>query len=107
MRNPAPQRELSAPCIRCKATTQHEVLRSSAERGSTEHVDWFQAEYQIIRCMGCRNTCFREVAATSEDIELDGKPTEYITVYPNPDKRTANIDVWKLPTKVRTLYEEH
>lgn len=50
--------------------------------------------------------CFREAAVSSEDTEADGNPTEYVTIYPNPAKRTANIDIWKLPAKVRALYEE-
>jgi hypothetical protein len=100
------KRTVNAVCGQCKLPTQHEVLRGQTETGSTEDVSWYNVEYQIIQCMGCRNVCFRTSTRTSEDTDLNGQPEEYVVIYPEPAARQAAVDIWILPDKVRTLYQE-
>ena len=88
---------LEAFCSRCKSPTQHQVLRSQKETGSTEDVSWYAVEHQIIQCMGCQNICFRQSTRSSEDTDVDGQPEEYVVIYPVPAKREAQVDLWKLP----------
>jgi hypothetical protein len=100
------EKEVTAPCSRCKPPTQHEVLRSQTETGSTEDVSWYSIAHQIIQCMGCRNICFRSSTRSSEDTDRNGNPEEYVDIYPDPAKRQPMIDIWMLPDNVRVLYGE-
>jgi hypothetical protein len=100
------QKTVKADCKQCKSPTQHEVLRGQTETGSTEHVSWYRVEYQIVRCMGCQNICFRESVRTSEDTDKDGVPVEYVHIYPNPTERRPAVETWVLPERVRILYQE-
>ena len=100
------RKTVKAVCSQCKSPTQHEVLRSQTETGSTEDVSWYSVEHQIVQCMGCRNICFRKSTRTSEGTDLNGQPEEYVEILPDPAQRKAAVDVWMLPDNVRTLYQE-
>jgi hypothetical protein len=97
---------IEARCKKCKRDTQHEVLRSEVENGSTPHVDWYNIEYQVVRCKGCENVCFRESIWNSENTDKDGQPEEQVTIYPNPSDREPQLDRWELPDTVGRLYQE-
>lgn len=97
---------VKAKCKKCRHDTQHDILGSKELSGSTPHVDWYCIEYQIIRCKGCENICFRESVSHSEDTDENGQPIESVTIHPNPDERESKIDQWELPEKVGGLYTE-
>jgi hypothetical protein len=97
---------IEAKCKKCKRDTQHDVLHSEEVNGSTPSVDWYSVEYQVARCKGCENVCFRQSTRTSEDIDEDGQPEEWVTVYPNPSDREPQLVWWKLPNAVGRLYQE-
>jgi hypothetical protein len=99
------QKTLQVNCAKCKSPTPHEILRSQSETGSTEHIDWYRLELQIIRCKRCQNIYFKQSAWNSSETP-DGPPEEVVPVRPPPNERRPSVDEWELPERVRTLYKE-
>jgi hypothetical protein len=97
---------VEAKCKKCGRETQHDVLKSKEVRGSTPSVDWYSIDYQIVRCKGCENVCFRESLRHSEDTDEDGQPIESVTIHPDPEEREPQFDKWALPELVGGLYAE-
>jgi hypothetical protein len=107
----ATQNTLQVNCHRCKSHTHHEILRSQSETGSTEHIEWYRLELQIIRCKRCQNIYFKQSAWNSGDTHPSGAsagdpPEEDRTARPISNERRASVDEWELPDRVRTLYRE-
>ena len=93
-------------CMRCKRPTEHAILADHSETGETEHIDWYKESHQVIQCKGCQNVCFREIFASSEDTDPDGRPSDQEKVFPNPERRSPIVDLWTLPKSIRDLYTE-
>jgi hypothetical protein len=107
----ATQKTLEVNCYQCRLPTQHEILRSQSETGSTEHVEWYRLELQIIRCKRCQNIYFKQSAYSSGDLPGGGTPPgnppeEDRAVPPGSIERRATVDEWELPDRVRALYKE-
>lgn len=100
------RKSVEAVCSQCKSLTQHEIVRSQTETGSTEDVSWYSVEHQIIRCMGCRNICFMRSTRSSENTDLHGQPEKLVEIYPDPAQWQPAVEIWMLPDNVRTLYQE-
>ena len=97
---------VNVDCVRCKLSTQHEVLQAHEETGCTKDDIFYTEEFQIIRCMGCQNICFKKSEWNSEDYDLNDGSIEHIHVYPKPGERKPSVDQWMLPDHVRILYDE-
>jgi hypothetical protein len=107
----ATQKTLEVNCYKCKSHTQHEILRSQSETGSTEHVEWYRLELQIIRCKRCQNIYFKQSAWSSGDLPAGGAPPGDLPDDKPPVRSVAvgrlpTVDEWELPDRVRALYKE-
>jgi hypothetical protein len=102
----AAQKTLHVTCFKCKSPTQHEILRSQSEIGSTEHVEWYRLELQIIRCNRCQNIYFKQSAWNSGNIQFDKGCEDPAPINSASVERRATVDEWELPDRVRALYKE-
>ena len=97
-------------CNRCDLPTNHRVCNSvtySYDDG------WLQGNeiYEVVQCLGCDQLSFRIGSQNSEDYEPD---EEGNLVYPESEEvfpsrlmgRTPIEDIYYLPEKVRSVYNE-
>jgi hypothetical protein len=101
-----PKKTLQVNCLKCKSPTQHEVLRSQSETGSTEQIDSYRLELQIIRCRRCQNISFKQSAWNSGESYAGDIPNEPVAASPDPAQRRPTVNIWELPDRVCALYKE-
>lgn len=103
---------IQADCEKCAGEKEHTVISSYTDKGSQTIKDegfgvWWENEYQIIQCRGCKTISFRVKKYFSEDDNDDASDPTKIYLYP---KRSWNnkqhIAMNKLPKSVATIYSE-
>jgi hypothetical protein len=111
--DPCPNNHGIAPiwCRDCKKETNHKILHCvqyhlfSEIDDPRDYEGW--KEYQIAKCLGCDELCFRTIATDNETIDQDGNPVETIHVFPEPAESRALIaDYMTIPSDLRRIYKE-
>lgn len=100
-------------CKECSRETSHTIVASYKETGCEDcgggnSVDWV-SQSQIIQCLGCETVSFREVSTCSEDVDYDESGMYYpetIRYYPGRTEGLKAINVYLLPVKIQSIYQE-
>ncbi len=98
-------------CAECKNRTNHKVLRSVRHSGggaigNSEDSYWWEADYQIVQCLGCETCSFRSVSSNSEEYDEDG-PAEFESIFPKRSlEGHATKDYFNVPWNLRRVYRE-
>ena len=106
-------------CKECCRETSHNIVSSYEETGSEDcgggnSVDWY-SQSQIIQCLGCETVSFRVTSTFSEDYdhEYDYDKNEHVMVhnetvkyYPGRTEGLKAINIYLLPEKVQSIYQE-
>jgi hypothetical protein len=108
-------REIQIPCATCVGKTYHIVLASVDKSGSEDlgraTFEW-NAEYQIVQCLGCKTISFRSASSNSEDYDIgEGGQWEYAIredLYPSriDGRKGMGENALYLPAKAQRLYTE-
>ena len=98
--------EKTLPCSRCDGKTYHKVLLSIDKSGEEHDGDfdfYWDTNYQIIQCQGCKTISFSKASSNSEDYE-----SVYEDLYPSrvEGRKGFENEVLYLPSKVRRIYSE-
>ncbi|EOX3395599.1 DUF4145 domain-containing protein, partial [Vibrio cholerae] len=102
-------------CLVCKHPTNHIVVLSADIDGQENYSesDWiyWDAHYQIVKCLGCDSFSFRKTDSNSEDYqqvgedEWDNPVNEYL--YPKRDINTLPTkNFLNTPSVIRRIYNE-
>lgn len=97
-------------CNKCDNRTNHNVCSSVEFYWDTEDIQGID-NYEIVRCSGCDGISFRISSSNSEDCDygINGEiiHPESEEIYPNRIMgRTTLAEMYFLPEKVRSIYEE-
>lgn len=108
--------QCNIPCRSCTGKTLHKVLVSvnavCSERDTFPYQKYWESDYQVVQCLGCKTVSFRETYLSYEDYDyaIDGTH-EYIveeTLYPSRLEGIKGLgdDEYYLPETVRRIYRE-
>ncbi|MFA5777888.1 MAG: DUF4145 domain-containing protein [Candidatus Paceibacterota bacterium] len=97
-------------CNHCDNTTNHLVCSSVEFSWWNDDIQGIDT-YEIIRCSGCDSISFRIGSSNSDDVDQDPDGNlihpETVEIYPSRLMgRTALEEVYSLPDKVRSMYQE-
>ncbi len=97
-------------CNRCDNTTNHLVCSSAEISWGNDDIQGIDI-YEIIQCSGCNSISFRTASSNSDDVDQDDNGNmihpETVEIYPNRLMgRAALEDIYSLPDKVRSIYQE-
>lgn len=102
---------IQADCEECSGEKEHFIVASYTDKGQQMLMDegygvWWENEYQIIQCRGCKSISFRTRTYFSED-DFDETDPHRIYLYPErkwSDKQT--IETIFVPRPVSFIYKE-
>ncbi len=103
---------IQADCEECEGEKEHTVISSYTDKGSQMIKDegfgvWWENEYQIIQCRGCKTISFRTKNYFSEDDNDDDSDPTKIYLYPERIwKNKQPIEMIRLSHSVSTIYWE-
>jgi len=107
--------EKQIPCSKCIGKTSHKVLLSIDQTGEEHDGDWdyyWDTNYQIVQCQGCKTISFRKSSSNSEDC-YQISDTEYDRcvheeLYPSriEGRKGLENELHYLPPTVQKIYSE-
>lgn len=101
-------KKLHAHCRTCNHYNRHTlVAQYQDQRSQDDDFRWWEY-YQIITCDGCDTPAFRKLYTDELQYDYDtNKFDETITIYPSAEKIAKEIEgTWRLPEKIRRVYQE-
>lgn len=97
-------------CKRCARNTRHEILfQHDISSDDNEYPD--AETWQVVRCLGCLNICFRyrydDYANVHEDEEGNVVHDTTVTVFPKTIRNHKQLDSsYIIPTVIRNVYQQ-
>ncbi len=105
---------LRVQCRRCETITRHAVLSQAVQHSNNE--DFNRTDYyEIVQCQGCEDVSFRRNYHDSDDVIREevypGKYEERLIDHeqffpPRLTDHKALVDSYKLPRRLRKIYDE-
>lgn len=111
LKDQSKEKMTQANCEECQGEKEHEIISSYIDKGSQMLKDegygvWWENEFQIIQCRGCKTISFRKKEYFSEDDFDDTDPTR---IYLYPERRWSEkqqIETLYFPRSVSSIYRE-
>ena len=97
-------------CSRCDFETNHKILFEHTFRSDNEDYDYVM-EYKVVECLGCESISFRrdfiDIESSYPNDQGEWIPEVSVSNYPViPKLKNALEDIYILPDKIRTVYQE-
>ena len=102
------QEELWLPCNKCSLTsTSHKRLTTVKASDESECGEfWWQGEYSVVQCGGCKDLSFIRLSWHSEDYDQDGYEVTEDIYPPRRSGKKALDNLHLLPHVVQSIYSE-